>query len=70
MSDTDRERAPLVPVIQRAEQAAADEELTDPPVRAGIGRDDSLVLAEGDDEVSQMDRWLASDVVIDIEEWA
>jgi hypothetical protein len=70
MSDTDPDRASLVPVIRRAEKAAADEELVHPPVRTGVTHSDSLVLAAGDEEAGQTGRWLASDLAVDVADWA
>jgi hypothetical protein len=57
-------------VIQRAEEAAESEEFRDPPVRAGVRRDDWLVLASGDVDPGQDGQWLASDLVVDIERQA
>jgi hypothetical protein len=51
----------LVPIIQRADQAEDSEQLRDSTIRAGVSRDDKLVLASsGDGE------WLASDLVVDV----
>jgi hypothetical protein len=60
----------LVPVIQRAEEAEESEEFRDPPVRAGVRRDDWLVLASGDYEAGENGQWLASDLVVDLENQA
>lgn len=70
MSDARRGRAPLVPVIQRAEEAAESENFRDPPVRAGVRGEDWLVLASGDAEPGQDGQWLASDLVVDLERQA
>jgi hypothetical protein len=70
MSDTRRNRASLIPVIQRAEEAEESEEFRDPQVRAGVRRDDWLVLASGKTEPGQDGQWLASDLVFDLEQQA
>jgi hypothetical protein len=70
MSDARRNRASLIPVIQRADEAAETEQFRDPPVRAGVRCDDWLVLASGDAEPGQDGQWLASDLVVDLEQQA
>jgi len=58
----------LVPVIQRADQAAESEDFRAPSVHAGVARDDWLVLASG--QTGENGQWLASDLVVDVEQEA
>jgi hypothetical protein len=69
MADAPRGRVSLLPVLARAEAAAAEESFVEPPTRVGVGRDDRLVMTAADDtEAGRC--WLASDTSVDLDSYA
>jgi len=66
MSEPNRGRAALLPILQRASRAAAAECAETPTVHAGVASDDWLVMSADTTESGDRGQWMASDVTVDL----
>jgi hypothetical protein len=64
--DTGRTNNPLAPLFERAARAAAVESNGTTPVYMTVVDDDWLLLADGDSELADHGRWIASDGYVDL----
>lgn len=66
VTDSNRNRAALVPLLRRANAAAEAEFAPDHPIHVGVASDDRLVMAADTVDPANHDRWLASDTYCDV----
>jgi len=53
-------------LLDRATEAAAEEQLGDAPVQVGVANDDWLVMSGDDTATGDRGRWIASDTYVDV----